>query len=59
MNDFQNVDDIFAEGLSSPDCVAVLVNFVKNMEKQIVEIFKKTEKTKNSKVKRKEHLRVK
>lgn len=56
MNDFQNVDDIFAEGLSSPDCFAILV---KNMEKQIAEIFKKTEKTKNSQVKSKEHLRVK
>ena len=36
LNDSQNVNDIFSERLSSPDCVAILVNCIKNVEKQIV-----------------------
>ena len=56
MNDSQNVDNIFPEGLSSPDCVAILVNCIKNMEKQSVEIFAKTEETKNSQIKGEQHL---
>ena len=56
LNDSQNVDNIFPEGLSSPDCVAILVNCIKNMEKQSVEIFDKTEETKNSQIKGEQHL---
>ena len=55
-NDSQNVDNIFAEGLSSSDCVAILVNCIKNVEKQIVEILSKTEETKNSQIKAEQHL---
>ena len=55
MNDSQNVDNIFPEGLSS-DCVAILVNCIKNMEKQSAEIFAKTEETKNSQIKGEQHL---
>ena len=33
LNNSQNADDIFAEGLSSPDCVAILVNCIKNVER--------------------------
>ena len=36
LKDSQNVDDIFVERLSSSDCVAILVNCIKNVEKQIV-----------------------
>ena len=56
LNDSQNVDNIFTEGLSSPDYVTILINCIKNMEKQIVEIFNKTEETKNSQIKGKKHL---
>ena len=56
LNDSQNVDNIFPEGLSSPDCVAILVNCIKNVEKQSVEIFAKTEETKNSQIKGEQHL---
>ena len=35
----QNVDDIFMEILSSPDCVAILFNCTKNVESKIAEIF--------------------
>ena len=35
LNDSQNVDDIFSEGLFSPDCIAVLVIGIKNVEKHI------------------------
>ena len=44
LNDSQNVDDTVAEGLSSPDCVAILVICIKNAEKRIIEIFGKTRK---------------
>ena len=56
LNSSQNVDDIFAEGFSSPDCVTILVNCIKNVEKQAVEIFSKTEETKNSQIKGEQHL---
>ena len=56
LNNSQNVDDIFSEGLSSPDCVAILVNYIKNVEKQIVEIFSKTEETRNSQIKGEQHF---
>ena len=57
LNDSQSLDDIFAKRLSSPDCVEILFNCIKTMEKQIVEIFSKTEETKNSQMKAEQHLR--
>ena len=57
LNDSQNLDDIFAKRLSSPDCVEILFNCIKNVEKQIVEIFSKTEETKNSQMKAEHHQR--
>lgn len=39
LNDSQNVGDIFAEGLSSPVCVSMLVNCIKKVKKQSFEIF--------------------
>ena len=56
LNSSQNVDDIFVEGFSSPDCVTILVNCTKNVEKQAVEIFSKTEETKNGQIKGEQHL---
>ena len=56
LNSSQNVDDIFVEGFSSPDCVTILVNCIKNVEKQAVEIFSKTEETKNGQIKGEQHL---
>ena len=55
LNSSQNVD-IFVEGFSSPDCVTILVNCIKNVEKQAVEIFSKTEETKNGQIKGEQHL---
>ena len=46
----------FAKGLSSPDCTAILVNCIKNVEKSIVEIFSKTDETKNSQIKGEQQL---
>ena len=56
LNDSQNVDNIFSERLSSPDCVAILVNCIKNVEKQTVKIFSKTEETEYSQIKGQQHL---
>ena len=56
LNSSQNVDDIFVEGFSSPDCVTILVNCIKNVEKQAVEIFSKTEEIKNGQIKGDQHL---
>ena len=56
LNSSQNVDDIFVEGFFSPDCVTILVNCIKNVEKQAVEIFSKTEETKNGQIKGEQHL---
>ena len=56
LNDSQNVDDIFSEGLFSPDCVAVLVICIKNVEKHVVQIFSKTEEIKYRQIKSKQHL---
>ena len=55
MKESQNVDDIL-EGLSPHDCVAILVNCIKNAEKQLAEIFSNTEETKSSQVKGEQHL---
>ena len=48
LDDANNPDDIFTEGLSSPDCVKSLYNCIKNVEKQIQRIHSKTEETKMS-----------
>ena len=35
LDDSNNPDDVFIERLSSPDCVKILYNCIKNVEKQI------------------------
>lgn len=46
--DLKNLYGIFKEKLSSPDCGAILVNSIKNVEKLILEIFIKTEEAQSS-----------
>ena len=38
------------------DCVSILINCIKNVEKGIVEIFIKTEETRNSQIKGEQHV---
>ena len=56
LTDSQNVVDIFSKRLSSPDCLAILVDCIKNVENQIVVIFSKIEQTKSSQIKSEQHL---
>ena len=56
LDDFNNPDDVFTEGLSSPDCVKILYNCIKNVENQIHGIHSKTEETKMSQIKGEQHL---
>ena len=51
-----NPDDVFTEGLSSPDCVKILYNCIKNIEKRIHGIHSKTEEIKMSQIKGEQHL---
>lgn len=45
-DDSNNPGDVFTDGLSSPDCVKILYNCFKNIEKQVQGIHSKTEKSK-------------
>ena len=45
LDDYNNPDDVFTEGLSSLDCVKILYNCIKNVEKQIQSIHSQTEET--------------
>ena len=56
LDDSNNLDDVFTEGLSSPDCAKILYNFIKNVEKQIQGIHSKTEETEMSQIKGEQHL---
>ena len=56
LDDSNNPDDVFTEGLSSPDCVKVLYNSIRNIEKQIQCIHSKTEETKMSQIKSEQRL---
>ena len=56
LEDANNPDDVFTEGLSSPDCVKILYNCIKNVEKQIQGIHSKTEETQMSQIKGEQHL---
>ena len=39
LGDSNNPDDVFTEGVSSLDCVKILYNCIKNVEKQIQGIY--------------------
>ena len=56
LEDANNPDDVFTEGLSSPDCVKILYNCIKNVEKQIQGIHSKTEEIQMSQIKGEQHL---
>ena len=51
-----NPDDAFTERLSSPDCVKILYNCIKNVEKQIHDIHSKSKETKMSQIKGEQRL---
>ena len=55
-DDSNNPDYVFTEGLSSPDCVKILYNCIKNVENQILDIASKTEETKMSQIKGEQHF---
>ena len=40
------LDEVFTESLNSPDCVNILFSCIKNVEKQIIQIFENTKKIK-------------
>ena len=48
-------DDLFTESLKDPDCVALLLNCIKKMEKQITKIFDNTNELKEKQIKDESH----
>ena len=51
-----NPDDVFTEGLSSPDCVKILYKCMKSVEKQIKDIHSKTKEIKMNQIKGEQYL---
>ena len=49
-------NDLFTESLKDPDCVALLLNCIKKMEKQITQIFDNTNELKEKQIKGESHL---
>ena len=56
LDDSKNPDDVFTEGLSSPNCAKIIYNCIKNVENQIHGIHSKTGETKMSQIKGEQHL---
>ena len=56
LDDSNNLDDAFTEGLSSPDCAKTLYKCINNVEKQVQDIHSKTEGTKMSQIKGEQQL---
>ena len=56
LDDSNNPDDVFTEGLSSPDCAKILYNCIKNVENHLLAIHSKTEETKMSQIKGEQKL---
>ena len=48
-------DDLFTESLKDPDCVTLLLNCIKKMEKQITQIFDNTNELKEKQIKDESH----
>ena len=46
-----NNDDLFTEGLKSPECVSILMNCMQNLEKKVGQIFKMLVKTEDRQIK--------
>ena len=49
-------DDLFIESLKNPDCVALLLNCIKKMGKQITQIFNNNTELKEKQIKGECHL---
>ena len=45
------INDVFKEGLNDPDCLAILLSCLKNLESKVNSIFKDSEEWKESKIK--------
>ena len=50
------LDEIFVESLKSPDCVNILFSCIKNVEKQITQIFESTNEIKEGQIKGEKQL---
>ena len=48
--------EVFTESLKSPDCVNILFSCIKNVEKQITQIFENTKELKKGQIKGEKHL---
>ena len=48
--------EVFTESLKSPDCVSILFSCIKNVEKQITQIFENTKELKKGQIKGEKHL---
>ena len=49
-------DEVFSDGLIHPECAKVLVNYLRNIENQVKELFILNEETKNEQIKVTESL---
>ena len=49
-------DEVFTESLKSPDCVNILISCIKNVERQITQIFENTKELKEGQIKGEKHL---
>ena len=49
-------DEVFTESLKSPDCVNILFSCIKNVEREITQIFENTKEFKEGQIKGKKQL---
>ena len=49
-------DEVFTESLKSPDCVNILFNCIKNVEKKITQIFENTKEMNEGQIKGEKQL---
>ena len=49
-------DEVFSDGLNSPECAKILVNCLRNIESQVKELFILNKETKNAQIKVTESL---
>lgn len=50
------IDEVFKEGLQNPDCVAILLHCLRNLEIQVNTIFTESTESKDSRIKGEKHL---
>ena len=51
-----NIPEVFTKSLKSPDCVNILFKCIKNVEKQLTQIFENTKEMKEGQIKREKQL---